>query len=54
MNMFIILMVLTVSVVLTVVIGSILGASTRRGADDSAQAEYLSRWSDVKRLRKQG
>ena len=54
MNTLIILMVLSVSVVLTVVIGSLLGANARRDTDDAAQAEYLGRWSDVKRLRKQG
>ncbi len=49
-----ILILLLISVALTVVIGSLLGAETRRDSDDAAQAEYLSRWSDVKRLRKQG
>jgi len=54
MSMLIILAVLSVSVILTIVIGSVLGADARRDTDDAAQAEYLGRWSDVKRLRKSG
>lgn len=49
-----ILTVLLISVALTVVIGSLLGAGSRRDSDDASQMEYLSRWSDMKRLRKQG
>jgi hypothetical protein len=41
-----------VSVVLTVVIGLLFGAGMRDDSDDAAQAEYLSRWSDMQRLRK--
>ena len=41
-----------VSVVLTVVIGLLLGAGMRDDSDDAAQVEYLSRWSDMQRLRK--
>lgn len=41
-----------VSVVLTVVIGLLLGAGARGDSDDAAQIEYLSRWSDMQRLRK--
>ena len=41
-----------VSVVLTVVIGLLLGAGMRDDSDDAVQIEYLSRWSDMQRLRK--
>jgi len=41
-----------VSVVLTVVIGLLFGAGLRDDSDDAAQVEYLSRWSDMQRLRK--
>ena len=41
-----------VSVVLTVVIGLLFGAGMRDDSDDAAQIEYLSRWSDMQRLRK--
>ena len=43
-----------VSVVLSGIIGLVLSAGKRRNIDDAEQAEYLSRWSDLKRLRKQG
>lgn len=42
------------SVVLSGVTGLLLSAGTRHDTDDAEQAEYLSRWSDLKRLRKQG
>jgi hypothetical protein len=54
MNMLTVLILLLYTAVLTVAIRSLLGAGTRRDSGDAAQAEYLSRWSDVKRLRKQG
>jgi len=54
MIMLTILILLLISFVLTAAIGSIFGADTRRDADDAAQVEYLSRWSDMERLRKQG
>lgn len=54
MNTLTILTVLLISVALTVAIGSLLGAGSYRDSDDAAQMEYLSRWSDMKRLRKQG
>lgn len=41
-----------VSVVLTVVIGLLFGVGMRDDSDDAAQVEYLSRWSDMQRLRK--
>jgi hypothetical protein len=43
-----------ISILLTVVIGLLFGAGMRDDSDDAAQIEYLSRWSDMKRLRKQG
>lgn len=45
---------LLISVTLTAVIGLLFGADTRRDPGDAEQVEYLSRWSDMKRLRKQG
>ena len=42
-----------VSVVLSGIIGLLLSAGKRRNIDDAEQAEYLSQWSDLKRLRKQ-
>ena len=42
-----------VSVVLSGIIGLVLSAGKRRNIDDAEQAEYLSQWSDLKRLRKQ-
>lgn len=41
-----------VSVVLAVFIGLLFGARARGGSDDRTQVEYLSRWSDMQRLRK--
>jgi hypothetical protein len=41
-----------ISVALTVVVGLLFGAGTRGDSDDVAQVEYLSQWSDLKRLRK--
>ena len=43
-----------VSVVLSGITGLLLSAGKRRNIDDAEQAEYLNRWSDLKRLRKQG
>ena len=42
------------SAALATVIGLLFSAGSRRDSDDAAQAEYLSHWSDMKRLRKQG
>ncbi len=42
-----------VAVALIAAIGFLFGAITRRDPDDEAQVEYLSRWSDMTRLRKQ-
>lgn len=42
------------TVVLSGVTGLLFNVGTRRGTDNAEQAEYLSRWSDMDRLRKQG
>lgn len=44
---------LLISAVVAGITGLFIGAGARRDSDDAAQAEYLSRWSDLKRLRKQ-
>lgn len=41
------------SAVLSGIIGLLFSAGTRRDTDDAEQTEYLSRWSDLKRLHKQ-
>ncbi len=41
-----------VSVVLSAFIGLLFSVGKRSDSDDTAQVEYLSRWSDMKRLRK--
>ena len=41
-----------ITIALTILIGLLFGAGTRGNSDDPAQAEYLSQWSDMQRLRK--
>jgi hypothetical protein len=43
-----------ISNVLSAFIGLLFSVGTRNDSDDTAQVEYLTRWSDMKRLRKQG
>lgn len=40
------------SVVISGILGLLFAAGKRSDADDAEQAEYLGRWSDLKRLRK--
>ncbi len=51
--MLIVIVLLLISAALTAVITSLFRTNMRRDSDDAAQLEYLSRWSDMKRLRKQ-
>ena len=53
LNMISLLAWFLTSVVLSGIIGLLFSAGTRHDTDDAEQAEYLSRWSDLKRLRKQ-
>ena len=53
MSMLAIIVSLLISVVLAAVITTLFSKSRHRDSDDAAQLEYLSRWSDMKRLRKQ-
>lgn len=46
------IMWILISVVTALLIGSLFGIATHGKSDDDAQLEYLSRWSDMKRLRK--
>ncbi len=54
LNMFTLLVWFLIYVVLAGITGLLFSAGTRRDSRDAAQVEYLSRWSDLKRLRKQG
>lgn len=46
------IMWILISAVLALLIGSLFGIATHGKSDDETQLEYLSRWSDMKRLRK--
>ena len=54
LNMFSLSVWFLISVMLSGITGLLLSAGKHRNIDDAEQAEYLSRWSDLKRLRKQG
>jgi len=41
-----------ISIVLSVFIGLLFSVGALSDSDDTAQVEYLTRWSDMKRLRK--
>lgn len=41
-----------ISAVLAVLVGSLFSIATHGKSDDDTQLEYLSWWSDMKRLRK--
>lgn len=41
-----------ISVLLTIFTGLLFSFGSRRDSDDAAQLEYLSHWSDLKRLQK--
>jgi len=43
-----------ISAVLSAFIGFLFSIGMRSDSDDMEQVEYLSRWSDMKRLRKSG
>lgn len=53
-NMLTLLVWFLISVVLAGITGLLFSAGTRRDSRNAAQVEYLSGWSDLKRLRKQG
>lgn len=42
---------ISITTLLTVLIGWLLRTGARRKSDDAAQVEYLSWWSDMTRLR---